>query len=100
MAVQFGPFLAEFAPLYHEILLYLEEEEYFSVQHFAVLHQEWEDGVIHGVHPVRVADFVTVTVPRYSVREFREHFRMYRETFEVITRTFSDRPSDKFVLFC
>ena len=45
--------------------------------------EEWEDGVRHGVYPVRVHNFVQVTVRSYNGRQFREHFRMDRDTFEV-----------------
>ena len=33
-------------------------------------------------HVVRVRNYVTMTIPNYTERQFREHFRMSRRTFE------------------
>lgn len=35
----------------------------------------------------RITDFIENTVPRFSSRDFRNHFRIDRETFEVILET-------------
>ena len=48
----------EFATDDEEVILILEEEDHFRNVLFAVYHEEWEDGVAHGVYPVRLTGYV------------------------------------------